>query len=100
MRKDPSKELSIPLGRIKKAITRGRREGRSWVGKGTGRGRGEHGQVLVGKRTKALGTSRKNQNRQTQEVGCWWNPLEYSRGMGGERLSGLKGRNFRWNVLE
>jgi hypothetical protein len=38
----------MPLGREKKAVTGEEREGVSWVGKGTGRGRSEHNQVLIG----------------------------------------------------
>jgi len=34
--------------------------------------------------------SRKNENRQPWEVGCWEDPPEYTRDLGGERLSGLK----------
>jgi hypothetical protein len=43
--KGPSEDASIPLGREKKAIKGGRREGRTLVGKGTGRGRGKHDKV-------------------------------------------------------
>jgi hypothetical protein len=40
------------------------------MGKGTGRGKGEHDQALGGgKRIEALRASRKNGNRQLQEVG-------------------------------
>jgi hypothetical protein len=41
-RKSPSEDASIPLGREKKAITGGGRQGETWVGKGIERGRGEH----------------------------------------------------------
>jgi hypothetical protein len=44
--KGPSENASIPLGREKKAITRGKTG--TWMGKGTGRRRGEHDQVLGG----------------------------------------------------
>ena len=30
----------------------------------------------------------------------WENPLECTRDLGGERLSGLKGRDLRWNALQ
>jgi hypothetical protein len=67
--------ISIPRNRGKwrerKAITGG--EGRilGGVGKQTGRGRGEHDQVLGGgNRTEALRANRKKGNRQTQEVGA------------------------------
>jgi hypothetical protein len=47
--KGPIEDASVPLGREKKAITRERRrEGGTWVGKLTGRGRGEHDQELEG----------------------------------------------------
>jgi hypothetical protein len=42
--KGPSEHTSVPLRRERKAITRGggeEREGGSWVGKGTGRGKGD-----------------------------------------------------------
>ena len=65
--------------------------------KRTGKGRGEHDQLLcwVGERTEALKASRKNGNRQPQEVGGeGTDTLECSRDMGGERLSGLKRRDL------
>jgi hypothetical protein len=54
--KGPSKDVSIPLGREKKAITGSRGGGAGgggggsgiWVEKAIGRGRGEHDQVLEG----------------------------------------------------
>jgi hypothetical protein len=46
------------------------------------------------KRTEALRTSRKNVNRQPQEVGDWGDPPECTRDLGGERLSALKGRDL------
>jgi hypothetical protein len=39
--KSPSEDASIPLGREKKAII-GAGRGGTWVGKGTGRERGDH----------------------------------------------------------
>ena len=48
-----------------------------------------------GNRTEALRASRKNGNRQPPEIGGWQDPLEYTRDLGGERLSGLKGRDLR-----
>ena len=54
----------------------------------TGRGRGEHDQVLDrGNRAKAPRASRKTGNRQPWGGGA----LECTRDLGGERLSGLKG---------
>jgi hypothetical protein len=68
--KGTSEDASIPLGREKKAITGQVVEEGSWVGKGTGRGKGEHDQVLGGgNRTEGLRASRKNGNRQPWEVG-------------------------------
>lgn len=46
------------------------KKGRTWVGKGTGRGTGEHDQLLGGRnRNEALRTSRNNGNKQSREVG-------------------------------
>ena len=61
---------------------------------GEGKGRGEPDLVLgEGKR---LRTSRKNGNRQPQEIGGWEEPTpECTRDLGGERLSRNKGRNPR-----
>jgi hypothetical protein len=61
-----------------------------------GLGRGERNLIWywARKRTKTLRVSRKNGNRQPQEIG-WGNPPECTRELRGERLSGLKGRNFR-----
>ena len=71
--KDPSEEASVPLGKEKKAITRGE-GGRDLGGKWDGEGRGEHDLILGGgERTEALRASRKNGNRQPQEVGGWGN---------------------------
>ena len=69
--------------------------GRTWMGKGTRRGRGEYDQVLENNRTEALRASRKNGNRQPQEIGGWGDPPECTRDLGGERLSGLKGKDLR-----
>ena len=44
---------------------------------------------------KGLRASRKNGNRQPQEVGGWGDPPECIRDLGGERLPGLKGRDLR-----
>ena len=49
----------------------------------------------AGKKTEDLRVSRKNVNRQLQEVGGWGDPLEYTRDLGGERLSGIKRRDLR-----
>ena len=49
----------------------------------------------VGERTEALRASRKNRNRQPQEVGGLGDPPECTRDLGGERLSGFKGRDLR-----
>jgi hypothetical protein len=49
----------------------------------------------VREKTEALRASRKNVNRQPQEVGGWRDPPEYTRDLGGERLPGLKGRDLR-----
>ena len=49
----------------------------------------------TGYRIEALRASRKNGNRQPPEIGGWQDPLEYTRDLGGERLSELKGRDLR-----
>jgi hypothetical protein len=63
-------------------------ERRSWSGIGWG------------KRTEALRASRKNGNRQSQEIGGWGHPPECTRDLEGERLSGLKGIDLRWNAQQ
>jgi hypothetical protein len=84
--KCPSEDASVPLGREKKATTRGERG--TWEGK---RGRGDHDLALGGgKELKSLRPSIKNGNRQPWEVGAWENPPNCTRDQGGERLSGLK----------
>jgi hypothetical protein len=67
------------------------------VREGRERGKGECDQVFGGRRnrTEALRASRMNANRQPWEVVGGGDPLEYSRDLGSERLSGLKGRNPR-----
>lgn len=45
--------------------------------------------------TEVLMSGRKNVNRQPQEIGGWGDPPECTRDLGGERLSGLKGRDLR-----
>jgi hypothetical protein len=48
----------------------GQREGETWVREGTGRIKGEHDQELgAGDRTEVPKASRKNGNRQPQEIG-------------------------------
>jgi hypothetical protein len=44
--------------------------------------------------------SRKNRNRQPQEVVGWGNPSECTRDLGGEILSGVKGKDPRRNALQ
>ena len=57
---------------------------------------GEHDRVLGGgKGLKSLKASRKNGNRQPWKVGGWGDPLECTRVLGGERLSGLKGWDLK-----
>ena len=69
--------------------------GETWVGKEMG-GRGEYDHVLGEvNRTEALRPRRKNGNRQPQEGGGGRDPLECTRDLGGERLSGLEGRDLR-----
>jgi hypothetical protein len=53
-----------------------------------------------GEKTESPKASRKNGNRQPQEVEGWGNPPEYTRDLGSERLSGLKARDPRQNALQ
>jgi hypothetical protein len=78
-----SEDASVPLGRERKATTRG---GRDLAGKGVRRGwRREHDQVLGGRKgLKFLRASRKNGNIQPMEVGGWGDPPEYIRDLGGK----------------
>ena len=50
-----------------------------------------------GKSSEALRASRKNGNRKPEEIVGWGDPPECTRDLGGERISGLKGRDLRWN---
>jgi hypothetical protein len=43
----------------------------------------------------ALRVSRKNENRQPQEIGGWGDPPESTRDLGDKKLSGLKGKDLR-----
>ena len=79
----------------KKATTRG--EGKNRGGEKVD-GMGGSGGNRWGKRTEALRARRENWNRQPREIGGWGDPTECTRDLGGERLSGLKGRNLRWNA--
>jgi hypothetical protein len=64
----PNVQVRMPqyyLGKRRKQSWRG-----IWVGKGTGRGRGEHDQALgMGNRTEAILANRKNGNSKFWEVG-------------------------------
>jgi hypothetical protein len=76
----------------------GRREG-----PGRERGAGERGTwsgIGWGERTKVLRASRKNGNRHPWEIGGLGDPPECTRDLEGERLSGLKGRDLRWNAWQ
>ena len=54
------------------------------------------GIIRWGNRTEVLRASRKTGNRQPLErEGCGEDPPEWTRDLGGERLSGLKGRDLR-----
>jgi hypothetical protein len=78
------------------------REGGTWKGKvergRVGEGEGNLIWYWVRERTEALKASRKNVNKQPQEIGGWWNLPESTRDLGDERLSGLKGSDLRCNV--
>jgi hypothetical protein len=61
-----------------------------------GRERGEHYQVLGGRTgLKSPRACRKNGNMKPREAGCWRNPPECTRDLGGDRLSELKERDLR-----
>ena len=48
--KGPSEDTSIPNGKRRKQSQEGGKEGGTWMGKATGRGRGEHDRVLGGEK--------------------------------------------------
>jgi hypothetical protein len=80
------------------------KEGGTWEGKWTGlespakvEGREEPDRVLgEGKKLKALRASKKNGNRQPQEIGGWRTPSppKCTRDLEGQRLPGLIGRDL------
>jgi hypothetical protein len=93
--KGPSEDASVSLGREKKATSR--HEGGSHLGRKVDWIWERRNPNLVldeEKKTEALRASKKNQNRQLWEVGGWVYPPECTRGLRGERLSGLKGRDL------
>jgi hypothetical protein len=68
---------------------------------GKEREKGTLSSIVWEKRTKALRASRKNGNRQPQEVGGWGVPPECTRDLRGERLSGqTQGRDLKWNAQQ
>jgi hypothetical protein len=87
--KCPSVDTSAPLGRKKKASTSGEK-----VERGNGRDGGTSSCIGRGKRTKALRASRKNGNRQPQEIEGCGDPPECTKDLGGKRLLGIKGRHL------
>ena len=64
------------------------REERTWEGKWKGVEWGMDSDLVLekGKKTEVLRASRKNGNRQTQEIGCFKDALECTRDLGGERF--------------
>jgi hypothetical protein len=78
-------------GRIKQSQFR--KEDRNWGG--IWGWRRELDLVLWGGGIEALRASRKNGNRQPQEVEGWEDHVEYTRDIGGDSFSGLKGRDLR-----
>jgi hypothetical protein len=97
--KCPSEDASVPFGREKKAITSGEGGKVDWVVGSRGERETWSGTGWE-KRTEALRASRKNRNRQPQEIGHWGDPPKCTRDLGGERLPGFKGRDLRWNVRQ
>jgi hypothetical protein len=76
----------------------GLREEETWVGKKTGMGKGEHNQVWR-EWNGVRSASRMNGNMQPPTSGGRrGDPLECTKKLGGERLSGLKGRDLRWMI--
>jgi hypothetical protein len=97
--KGPTKDDSVPHGLEKKAIMRGKgatgREGGWEMG-----WKREYDVVLGrGKGLKSLRASRKNGNRQPQEIEGWGDPPECTRDLVGERLSGIKKMDLRGDGL-
>ena len=76
-------------------------EGGTWMEKGTRTGRKEHDQVLWewGAGLKHW-DQKKEWKQETLLCRRWENLLECTRDLGGERISGFKGRDLRWNVLQ
>ena len=66
------------------------------MGEGQVRGKGKQDQIWRwGDRKEDMGASRMSGNMQPQGGGRWRDPLEITRDLGDERLSGLKGRDLR-----
>jgi hypothetical protein len=79
----PKSPIPSPLPRLTNPPTH-KWGGRNLGGKVKGRVGGEGNLIWYwvrerGKRTEALKASRKNVNRQPQEIGGWGEPLEYTR---------------------
>jgi hypothetical protein len=69
------------------------------VGKVAGGEKGKNDQILgVGEQEWSPEGQQNKCKYATSEVGG--GTLECTRELGGERLSGLKGRDFRWNALQ
>jgi hypothetical protein len=69
-------------------------------GEGMGQGEGNLIRYWVKEKDEALRASKKNGNRQPREIGGWRDPPKLTRDMGGERLSGLKGKDLRCNTRQ
>ena len=91
----PSEDTSVPLGREKKAIIGcGGREGAGWE-RGVGGEKENRIRYRVVEMRAILKASRIGGNMQFLWEGKGESHLESTRYLGGERLSGLKGRNLR-----
>jgi hypothetical protein len=61
---------------------------------------GREGGQDLGRKGDSPEDQQKERNQANSGGRRWWNPLECTRDLGGERLSGLKGRDLRWNALQ
>jgi hypothetical protein len=87
-------------GKWKQSQVWGQREGGTWVEEGTGRGKCNIIRYWGGERNCSTEGQEKEWKWASSEYRRWDSHLECTRDLGGERLSGLKGRHLRWNALQ